>query len=123
MWLAKQSAKPVGASAPAVSGTVTAAGERPAAMTDTEHRNLRLICPGGYGWVPADAEDVMVLRGAPDAVIGRDASAPVELAPGEVCIYSGGCAVILRNNGEIHLNGQVLINGVRLGGGHGKQTD
>lgn len=120
MWLSRQMTKTADADAPAALGTISVAGQRPAAVTDTEHRDLCLICPGGYHWVPADADEVMVLHAAPDAVIGQAARAPVSLEPREVCIYSGGCSIVLRNNGDLHLNGNVLVNGVRIGGGDGK---
>lgn len=117
MWLSRQmSVKPITVESAAI-GTISVAGTTPAVITDTEHRNLRLICPGGYGWVPSDGQRVLMQLGTPNVVLGQSDSPPVDLEPGEVCLYAGGCAIVLRNNGEIHLNGRIFCNGVEVANG------
>lgn len=117
MWLSRQMSAKATPPETAAMGKISIAGAAPAAVTDTEHRNLRVICPGGYGWVPGDGQQVLVLQGTPEAVLGQSQPAPVDLAPGEVCLYAGGCEIILRNNGEIHLNGRIFCNGVEVANG------
>lgn len=114
MWLSRQIAARPGQSEQAAMGKISVTGETPAAVTTTEHRNLRLVCPGGYAWSPTDGQRVLLLRGSEETVLGQSEPSPVELSPGEVCLYAAGCQIVLRSNGEIHLNGRIFCNGVEL---------
>ncbi len=117
MWLSKQIVNKYAEQESAALGTVCTAGGSPSVNTDTERRNLQIISPGGYGWVPEDGRQALVLPGTPDMLLGQVGTPPVELEPGEVCLYTGKCAIILRNDGTIELNGRVLINGVEVTSG------
>ena len=114
MWLSRQIAAKPNQQEQAAMGQISVAGETPAAVTTTEHRNLRLVCPGGYAWSPTDGQRVLLLRGSAQTVLGQSEPSPVELSQGEVCLYAAGCNIILRNNGEIHLNGRIFCNGVEI---------
>ena len=120
MWLGEQMAQQPGQEQAACGGVVSIGGGAPAVVTHGEERNLQVFSPGGYVWQPAQAETVAVLPGV-GAVLGsvqEDSS----LQPGEVKIFSRGAAIYLKNDGSIHLEGAVYINGERWVA-HGGDSD
>lgn len=114
MWIAKQMAQRRREQETGAFGTVTAPGAQLAAVTDTERRGLRLIAPGGIAWAPRTAQTVLLFQGTEDCVLGQEVSCEQTLLPGELCLYSDGASVTLKNNGEIHVIGTIFVNGRRI---------
>ncbi|MCI8818625.1 MAG: hypothetical protein HFG04_05645 [Oscillibacter sp.] len=117
MWLAKQMKSGV-FTADADLGVTTIAGDRVGVITRGEVRNLPVYGPGGYLWAPANGAAVLVVKGGPggeeQCVAGtRPAKAPVNVLPGEVCLYGpGGNSVYLRQDGSVEIRGgKVSISG------------
>lgn len=125
MWLSKQM-KPVQASAGADLGMTTIAGDRVGVVTRGEVRELPVYGPGGYLWAPDSGAAVLVIKGGPggeeQCVAGtRPAHPPVEIQPGEVCLYGpAGNSIYLRQDGsveiqgaDIRVSGDLFVNGER----------
>lgn len=79
-----------------------------AAVTSLEQRKLPLVGAYGIAYVPPIGEKCVVLPlESGDAclgVIGKSAN----LSPGELMLYSkGGASIILKNNGQVLINGEV----------------
>ncbi len=92
------------------SGIVTIGGETAAVMTDCEKRGASVCSPGGYIWRPCENDKVIVMKNG-DAILGimREND---DTQPGEVRIFSaGGAEIILKNDGTIHITGDVYIDG------------
>lgn len=112
MWLSEKMAE-----APAVRetggvGTVSVSGEEPAVVTDGELRRTRVCAPGGYFWRPAVGQQVTLLRGEEDCILGvLQEDSP---APGEIVISNGQASIRLTADGKIELSGEIYCNGERL---------
>lgn len=87
---------------------------------EAERRQLPLISPGGFGWCPDARETVLVLKEG--GIVGR-LQPDLSLNPGEVLLYTPQCAIRLTPEGEIHLTGQVFVNGTRIGGSANDESD
>lgn len=119
MWLSKNAAKqPVGGvqDAGCQDGVVTIAGDSPAVLSGCEQRGLDICAPGGYIWRPESGQEVVIIKtsegsGAVAGVKGGDSG---EVSPGEVRLFSKGCSIYLKNNGEIEISGDVYINGRKI---------
>ena len=85
-------------------GEVTLEGDPAGAYLDGERRQLAVYGPGGYCWKPALG----------DRVLGEAET----LGAGEVSISSSGAesGLLLRTDGRLELNGQVMVNGQSLNG-------
>lgn len=93
-------------------GEVTIPGKNAAAMgAAREERLLPLISPGGYAWLPTAGEQVLVLRDGAPCILGRNQPEQETLAPGDVMLYAGNCAIVLRSTGRIELTGRIFVNG------------
>lgn len=98
----------------ALSGRVSIGGASPAAETDTEHRNLKILSTGGVLRIPAEGEQQLVLRcdnGDYVALGGIDAAIPEDMEAGEVYIKTENAAVLMKNNGRIIVEGELEISG------------
>lgn len=114
MWLSEQFSH---APEPEVSGfgEVTIPGTQAAAMgAEREERLLPLISPGGYAWLPAAGEQVLVLRDGTPCIVGREQSEQEDLSPGDVRLYAGDASITLRGDGRIELTGQIFVNGTEI---------
>ena len=74
------------------------------------------VLAGGCCWVPEAGQRVLLIRGGPggeeQCVAGAaQGAAPAVLGPGELCLFSGEGAVILRRDGSITLRGTVKVEG------------
>lgn len=119
MWLSKKHG--VARTSGANLGTASIGGSRAAAVTDAEQRSLPLFAPGGYRWVPEAGEALLVIKcgeGGDYPVIAAGRCYPgEELSPGEVAIFSkGGAEIRLKNDGSVHIDGTLYINGEPAGG-------
>jgi len=120
MWVGKQMA---GAgrlvqeeSAGAEVGVTTIGGSEAAVMTRGEDRALPVYGPGGLVWVPKAGDTVLVIQGGcgrEERCVAGALSRREEdgLEPGELCLYSDGASIILRNGGQVEIRGELLING------------
>lgn len=110
MWLSKRIMYENPEPDAATLGTVSIGGEEAAVVTDTEKRRARLIAPGGYCWQPSTSENVLVVKGNELYLAGRlveDAG----IETGEVCIYSKGASITLKNDGKIEVSGELWLDG------------
>ncbi|MEG0764612.1 MAG: hypothetical protein RR403_01085 [Pseudoflavonifractor sp.] len=112
MWLSKRKIGPKAGLAAV--GQATLAGDPAGVLLDTERRALPVYAPGGYRWVPAVGQEVLVLGGDGDlSAIAGARSSGGGLAPGEVLISAGtgGARLCLKNDGSMELWGKLNING------------
>ena len=118
MWLSEQRRRTARGEETAEVGVVTLEGERTGVYLSGERRDLPVLGPGGYCWRPAAGEQVLVIKAGEDGeqpwVVGTACPAAEELTPGDVGIYAGGAAVVLRGDGTVDLRGAVKLNGALL---------
>ena len=89
-------------------GTVTIENDT-AVLTDCEKRGVTLVTPGGYSWRPCESDKVIVMKNG-EAVLGVENAD--ETLPGEVKIFSsGGAQILLKNDGTVHITGDVTVDG------------
>ena len=102
--------------------TLTLEGGPAGAYLDVERRQLAVYGPGGYCWKPALGDRVLVLKagqgGESPCVAGKRQGEAETLGAGEVSISSSGAesGLLLRTDGRLELNGQVMVNGQSLNG-------
>lgn len=98
----------------AVSGRLSIGGASPAAETDTEHRNLKLVRAGGVLRIPAAGEKQIILACGDGeyAVLGStEGEIPEDMETGEIFMKTENAAVLLRNSGKIEITGELEISG------------
>lgn len=108
MWMSKRivatSEKEV-----AEKGKVTLSDNQLEAGATVTRRNIDSYAPYGYKSVPPVDEDVIMLESNDGAVVLGTLSKDEDIESGEVKISSlGGAYIILKNNGDIVLNGLVI---------------
>lgn len=107
-----------GEPAAAEQGTVTVSGKLAGVYSDGDRRWISVYAPGGYCWKPAAGQEVLVLKAGQEketaCVLGAP-QAEKDLMAGEVCLFSEGGSITLKNSGEIRISGDVSINGESLG--------
>ena len=108
MWMSKRivatSDKEV-----AEKGKVTLSDNQLEAGATVTRRNIDSYAPYGYKSVPPVDEDVIMLESNDGAVVLGALSKDEDIESGEVKISSlGGAYIILKNNGDIVLNGLVI---------------
>lgn len=108
MWMSKRivatSEKEV-----AEKGKVTLSDNQLEAGATVTRRNIDSYAPYGYKSVPPVDEDVIMLESNDGAVVIGALSKDEDIESGEVKISSlGGAYIILKNNGDIVLNGLVI---------------
>lgn len=98
----------------AFTGPVTLPGDPAGAYLEGERRGVEIYAPGGYHWVPAAGDQVLVLktgeRGEKPCAVGVAAGGQ-GLKPGEVLISSGACAIKLGADGRVCVTGSLTVNG------------
>lgn len=110
MWLLDYVTKNSFSKADAACGNVTSADMGTVAISSSlEHRSLPVVAPFGIAYVPPVGESSVVLplecSTACIGVIAPDKS----LQPGELMLYSsGGASILLKNNGDVIINGKVI---------------
>ena len=92
-------------------GEVTLEGDPAGAYLDGERRQLAVYGPGGYCWKAGQG-------GESPCVAGKRQGEAETLGAGEVSISSSGAesGLLLRTDGRLELNGQVMVNGQSLNG-------
>ncbi|MEG2118840.1 MAG: hypothetical protein RRY53_00690 [Pseudoflavonifractor sp.] len=97
-------------------GEATLGGDPAGVWLDAERRALAVYAPGGYHWLPAVGQEVLVVGSDGDGevpCIAGARSAGGDMVPGEVLISAGtgGACIRLKNDGSLELNGRLRING------------
>ena len=75
-----------------------------------------IVAPGGMMYIPRPQEEAVMIAGdiEPLCLGVKMLRNDYHIEPGEVVLFSGGGASItLKNDGTIHLDGDVYINDVR----------
>lgn len=113
MFLSRKEAADRGGGA--LTGPVTVPGETAGAWLEGERRALTVYAPGGYHWVPALGDEVLVLKtgesGERPCAIGVSAGGQ-GLLPGEVLISAGNASIKLGLDGKVAVTGSLTVNGV-----------
>lgn len=99
-------------------GMTTIGGKNASVMTRGEQRELEIFAPGGLVWQPLAGDTVLVVKGGvgcqEQCVVAAETagSAPKDMAPGELFLYStGGASIYLRGDGSIDIKGSVSLEG------------
>ncbi len=108
-------------------GRTSISGETVAVVSRGELRELEIWRPGGYVWRPKRDDEVLVVKGGTAGeercvLAMAPEEAPEEIDAGEVCIFSGGAVVLLRNDGSMELKNsgasvKIKGSGVEIRGG------
>lgn len=121
MWLSRsislrQRAEREGAAADM--GVTTIGGASASVVTKGEQRDLEVFAPGGLVWQPRAGDTVLVVKGGTgcqeQCVVAADtaASAPENMAAGELFLYScGEASIYLRKDGSIVVKGNGSAEG------------
>lgn len=108
MWMSKRIVATSGKEV-AEKGKVTLSDNQLEAGATVTRRNIDSYAPYGYKSVPPVDEDVIMLESNDGAVVLGALSKDENIESGEVKISSlGGAYIILKNNGDIVLNGLVI---------------
>lgn len=108
MWMSKRIAA-TSEKEVAEKGKVTLSDNQLEAGATVTRRNIDSYAPYGYKSVPPVDEDVIMLESNDGAVVLGALSKDEDIESGEVKISSlGGAYIILKNNGDIVLNGLVI---------------
>ena len=102
MWLSRQSRAVLPEQELPEETTVQTVQNR---LTDARNAGLQLVLPGGFAWRPSVGERLLVLK---NLVLGSRRDCPVELAPGECCLYTQAASIHLTADGSIVLHGSVV---------------
>ena len=98
----------------ALTGPVTLPGDQLGVYLEGERRGVAVYAPGGYHWVPAAGDEVLVLKtgewGEKPCAVGVTAGGQ-GLLPGEVLISAGACAIKLGLDGKVAITGNLTVNG------------
>ena len=98
----------------AMCGVVSMGGVLPAAETDGEHRNMKILRSGGVLRIPTAGEQQLVMRcdSGDYVMMGElEGEIPADMAAGEVYIKTENAAVLMKNNGRIIIEGELEIRG------------
>ena len=98
----------------ALCGKVSIGGFSPAAETDAEHRDMKILRAGGAVRIPAAGEEQLILRcGDGEYVIlgTMNGELPSGMESGEIFIKTENASVLIKNGGGIIVEGDVSING------------
>ena len=119
MWIARKLTESRTPQLSAEQGVVTIGGEEAGVLTGSESRGIPLVQPGGFAWRPKDGSGVLILKDAEGKsyLLGTVGAVPrpdIEMADGDVCVYSDRASICLRSGGRIDLSGEVYLNGTLL---------
>ena len=109
MWMAKKLARGAGDGSGARSGYVTANQGMLVVQGEIESRGLRIAAPWGIHSLPPQGVPALVFPslGICAGILAQDPETGI--SPGEVLIRSsGGAEILLKNSGEVVINGQVF---------------
>ncbi len=116
MWLTSFLSKGK-VNAPATKGSITGAGASSVCVdASTQHRNVAVVAPYGYLYVPPVGEDAVIVPfDGGEACVGVVTRLSENLQRGEVMLCSaGGASIVLKNDGSVLINGvDVTSNGYK----------
>lgn len=103
MWLTKRLSEETGTDR-VRRGTVTAGGDAPVVLADTEYREPESVTPYGLSSKMPEGARAAMLGGL---CLGCCEAPGEGLEDGELRLYSaGGAEILLKNSGEVFINGQ-----------------
>lgn len=110
MWISRQlSGQGAGGDNPVQLGDVTGGDS---VQGISEYRSLPLAAPWGIAWRPPPGAKAVVVSGKDGDVCAGTIVPQDGLEPGELLLYSaGGARILLKNNGEVVVNGQSFPKG------------
>ena len=74
-----------------------------------EHREMGIYAPFGISYVPPEGEPVLLLPVSGGTACAGTLMRQQNLEPGELMLFSaGGAQLVLKNSGEILLNGKIF---------------
>lgn len=104
MWLTQQGKSASGTKLRR--GEVYGAGQQLWVQGENEFRSPEMLFPYGFASAAQEGDRAVMLDGV---CAGISAAPDNQLAQGEVRLYSaGGAEILLKNNGEVVINGQVF---------------
>lgn len=108
MWLSKRYSKKGGALAE--EGTITVSSNGCSEATGTlQSRNTESYSPYGYSYCAPVGEQVLIVNSSSGAVSAGTKMKSSSLQQGEVALSSlGGASILLKNNGDVVINGVVI---------------
>lgn len=94
----------------AAQGTVTGCAQAGITVQGAkEHREIPVYAPFGISYVPPEGEPVLLLPVSGSTACAGTLMRQQSLEPGELMLFSaGGAHLVLKNSGEILLNGKVF---------------
>ena len=111
MWMSKKIISSQNSDV-AEKGKVTLSENQIEAGATVTRRNIDCYAPYGYQSVPPVDEDVLMLPSNDSSVVLGTLNKCNDVESGEIKIVSkGGAYIILKNNGDIVLNGLVINGG------------
>lgn len=114
MWLSRRlTEKRISTSAEL--GQVISSGEQLTAAGSAEVRNIPMLVPYGVEGMPPKGENTMMIPCAQGAVCAGIIVNQMDIAEGEVRVFSmGGAEIRLKNNGDVVINGMVIDKAGRI---------
>ncbi len=108
MWLSRRlTEKRISTSAEL--GQVTRSGKQLTTAGTAEVRNIPMLVPYGVEGMPPKGENTMMIPCAQGAVCAGIIVNQMDVAEGEVRVFSmGGAEIRLKNNGDVVINGMVI---------------
>ena len=118
MWLSNKSKREQSEDSMAQMGTVTIAGNPASVYLQGERRNVTVVAPAGYHWLPGQKDSVLTLKSGEEqtpCILGKESQSEHSLSPGEVWIsVAPKSGIYLRKDGSIELQGPIYLNGSLL---------
>ena len=109
MWLAKQMAARTGGAESVTAGHVTAAQGTLTVSADGEYRDVSVYAPSGIAARPKIGDQVLLIEMDGEKQMAGAKCDMEGLLPGELRLRSaGGAEIVLKNNGQVVINGQVF---------------
>ncbi|MCD7873130.1 MAG: hypothetical protein LUG21_07540 [Clostridiales bacterium] len=108
MWISKRFGSKKEPAAETGTFTVSSDGFTEATGT-LQSRNSECFSPYGYSFCAPVGEKVLIINSSSGAVCAGTEMKKEKLEQGEICISSsGGASIVLKNNGDVVLNGLVI---------------
>lgn len=110
MWLSKQISDACKPPKTAKAGKVTSTQDNLVTIqSEQEYRQIKNVAPFGIVSVPPVGTKVVITPTDEGFVYTGTLAQSAELEPGELMLYSkGGANIILKNNGQVLINGTAL---------------
>ena len=115
MWISRKMSEASRREEPYASlGQITIGGEETGVMTESEHRNIPMISPGGFVWRPKTGQNVLLIQtdeGEKFITGAMNKGNGTALQDGEVEIYSECASITIQNNGLVTILGNLKLDG------------